>query len=144
MIIAPYTLYSFMVGGFLSILWCFAALCLSLNVQTPNSSLFPEIDIASKATDAPKSQYPLLSPSSSYGYSGSSPLVQNANSFSSLVAPLNNAGSVEIRKKLANARFYVRWADTSGSGFGGMGRVVLRARENGLRLARQPEKPGMI
>src|SRR5277367_478169 len=132
-----------MVGGFLSILWCFAALCLSLSVQTPNSSLFPEIDIASKATDAPNSQH-LLSPSSSPIYTGSYPLVQNANSFSRLVSPLNNAGSIEIRKKLANARFYVRWADVSGSG---MGRVVLRARENGLRLARQskwPEKPGMI
>ena len=32
-------------------------------------------------------------------------------------------------------------------GFNGTGRVVLRARENGLRLARPtkwPEKPGMI
>jgi hypothetical protein len=137
-----------MVGGFLSILWCFAAMLLSLYVQTQNSSLFPEVDIASKATDTPTSQYPILSPSSTYNsYTGSYPLVQNANSFSRLVSPLNNAGSVEIRKKLANARFYVRWADTGGSGFGGRGRVVLRARENGMRLARQtkwPEKPGMI
>jgi len=136
-----------MVGGFLSILWCFASLLLSLYIQTPNSSLFPEIDIASKATDISTSQYPILSPSSTYSHTGSYPLVQNANSFSRLVSQLNNAGSIEIRKKLANARFYVRWADTVGSGFGGMGRVVLRARENGMRLARQtkwPEKPGMI
>jgi len=136
-----------MVGGFLSILWCFAALCLSLYVQTPNSSLFPEMDIASKATDMPSSQYPILSPSSTINSTGSYSLVHNGNSFSKLISPLNNAGSVQIRKKLANARFYVRWADTGGSGFGGMGRVVLRARENGMRLARQtkwPEKPGMI
>src|SRR5277367_4055492 len=49
LIIASYTLYTFTAGALFAVIWCLTAFGLCLRIQVPNASLFPEIDIASKA-----------------------------------------------------------------------------------------------
>jgi hypothetical protein len=85
----------FMVGGIVSTIWCFIALGLSIFRIAPTTSLFPEIDFASKIThgvSTPREPLP-------------SPLP-----FHELLSKVSNASSSEIRDVLAPAEIYVRVA----------------------------------
>ena len=82
------TLYSFMVGSLFSLVWCLIALNLSLVRITPTTSLFPEIDFASK-----------LLP-------GAGPSLQ---SIPPLPSSLSASNTVRVRRDLAGSQFFVRW-----------------------------------
>lgn len=89
-----------MVGGFISLLWCLVALVLSMTRIAPKTSMFPEIDFASKVT---RHQAPDLVLSRN---SGSSDALAN------VLSRLRNANSHEIRKGLAGSEFHVGVAET--------------------------------
>jgi|SRR5277367_1519959 len=93
LIIAPYTLYSFIIGGYFSLFWCVVALCYSLFVRTPNYSLFPEINFASRA----------MAETNVYNPIESWP-------FAKLLSPLNNSGSLAVLRRLSLKRFFVRYS----------------------------------
>lgn len=94
-------------------------------VQTPNTSLFPEVDIAAKlGTENGYEATPFMEP----------------RSLSQLLWPLSNAGSLEIRRRLTGQRFFVRFSDTSEYQEEGK-RVVIMLQENGLSLSGKGEKP---
>lgn len=76
-----------MVGGILSLVWCLTVLALSFAQTTPGTSLFPEIDFASKITAEAK-------PSS-------------LNVLPAFLSGLSMAGTVEIKKALDKVKFYV-------------------------------------
>jgi hypothetical protein len=76
-----------MVGGIISLLWCLTVLALSFAQTTPGTSLFPEIDFASKITAQDK-------PSS-------------LNVLPAFLSGLSMAGTFEIRKALERVKFYV-------------------------------------
>jgi hypothetical protein len=88
-----------MIGCFISLTWCLATLSAALYIRTPNLSLFPEIDIASKVLAE-----------SNYRMDGSYPFV---SAIAKLLSSLNNSGTKEIRRHLAFSRFYVRYATTN-------------------------------
>ena len=92
LVIAPYTLYGFMVGGFVSLAWCLTALIIVLFIATPNLSLFPEIDFAAKVVHETTRW---VNRQSHYSIAG-------------LLSSLSNAGTKEIRNQMAFARFYTR------------------------------------
>ena len=96
LVIAPVTLYLFTVGGLVSVLWCFVALVLSMVRITPTTSLFPEIDFASKVARSPGAT------SSVYPQPGS------CGSLPNVLSRLSNANSYAIRKGLTPSKFYVR------------------------------------
>jgi hypothetical protein len=83
-----------MVGGILSLVWCYIALGMSMMAGTPGTSMFPEVDFAAKVASASTSIY----------------------SLPYLLSLLSNAGSSEIRKALAPARFYVHIVDSEKRG----------------------------
>ena len=94
-------------------------------IQTPNTSLFPEIDIAAKlGTEQGYEATPFLEP----------------RSLAQLLWPLSNAGSLEIRRRLTGQRFFVRFADTNELQEESK-RVVIMLQENGLSLNGKGEKP---
>lgn len=95
LIIAPYTLYSFIVGGLVSLIWCLTTLCFVLHIRIPKLSLFPEIDITSKVVTESNGQ--VVHDSSS-----------SIAALSILLSPLSNAGSIAVRKGLRYLRVYVR------------------------------------
>ena len=74
--------------------WCLVALLWTLNLQTPNLSLFPEIDVAAKVVV-----------SESHLYRGF-----ETYSISKLLSSLSNAGSREIWKALSPHTLYVRYS----------------------------------
>jgi hypothetical protein len=80
-----------MAGGVVSLLWCYCALGLSIRARIPGTSLFPEVDFASKVASASTSIF----------------------SLPYLLSLLSNAGSYEIRKALAPARLYVHVMDSN-------------------------------
>jgi hypothetical protein len=108
-------LYSFLVGGILSLLWCFIVLIVPMRIHAPNTSVFPEMDIASKLPDA------------SHGMGG--------NSVAQLLAPLSNAESLEIRHRLAYRRFQVQ----NSNDYDGKSRAVFALHDQPKKL-----KPEML
>lgn len=93
-----------MVGGLISVIWCFVALLLSMVIITPSTSLFPEIDFASKVARIP------VDISSVY------PRPQSSESLPDVLSRLSNANSYEIRKEFAPSRFYVQIATSDVEG----------------------------
>ena len=89
LVISPTTLYSFMVGGLFSFLWCGIVLVLSFTRITPGTSFFPEIDFASKLE-------PGVTPS--------------LMMIPSLHSGLSMSDSWEIKRALARSRLYLRWS----------------------------------
>lgn len=81
-----------MAGGTLSVVWCFAALSLSMVTDTPSTSWYSEIDFISKA----------IKSTASYA------LGQASDSLPDVLSRLSNATSSEIRKSLAALKFYVQ------------------------------------
>jgi hypothetical protein len=92
-----------MAGGFVALIWCFLALCASWWIPTPESSLFPEIDFASK-----------LVPKDNFIFN----LDEKPKVFSSVIensvsdfSTLSNAGTMEIKRRLAPTRFFVQFSN---------------------------------
>lgn len=119
LIIAPYTLYSFMIGSFLSVIWCVVAFSFTLRKRTPNLSLFPEIDVASKMV------------------AEGSRVNRSDYSIAYLLPQLSNSGSIEIRQLLALKRFFVRYSRNAASGVQKSHPVAITLQENGLPLSRK-------
>ena len=84
-------------------------------IRTPVTSLYPEIDIATKITSDESDVWPFLS----------------ARSVSQLLWPLNNAGTTEIKKGLTDAKFYVRLSKNEVEE---KQRIVISLEDNGPRL----------
>ena len=90
-------------------------------IQTPNTSLFPEIDIASKtAADVNHGETPYFE--------------DTPRTVSQLLWPLSNACSIEIRRRLRAKRFFVRLLDNE-SQDGGTKNVVIKLQDNGMLLS---------
>jgi hypothetical protein len=89
-------------------------------VQSPNTSLFPEIDVAAKsATDVNHGETLYLE--------------DTPRTLSQLLWPLSNAFSIEIRRRLRSKRFYVRFSDNEFQD-GGAKTVVIKLQDNGMLL----------
>jgi hypothetical protein len=73
-----------MIGAGISLVWCLVALAACTRVQTPNASLYPEIDFASKC----------IGPNTGYG-------------LDQFLYPLSNAMSKEIRQYISTQRIFV-------------------------------------
>jgi len=86
-----------MVGGLLSLLWCLILLSVSLGRTTPPTSLFPEIDFASKL--------------------GSEETNQEGHSLREVISSLNMAQTFEICRELAPMKVHLRM-DSVGQDFG--------------------------
>lgn len=91
----------------------------TLRIQTPSSSLYPEIDIASK-----------IATEDSYKANPFAP----TQSLAQLLWPLSNSESLGIRRRLALSRFFVRLSDNE---YEGSRRVVLTLQENDMRLPKR-------
>jgi hypothetical protein len=76
-----------MVGGVISLLWCLIVLALSLGRTIPETSLFPEIDFASKL---------------------SGDLISSSNSLQDILPTLSLANTCQIRRALAHSKFRVQ------------------------------------
>jgi hypothetical protein len=88
-------------------------------IQTPNTSLFPEVDIASKlATDTPNERHYLE---------------DTPRSLAQLLWPLSNANSMEVRRRLSPTRFFVRFSDNEFQDDGNK-RVIIKLEDNGMLL----------
>ena len=87
-------------------------------IQTPNSTLFPEIDVASKI-------------GTEDGYEPT-PFVES-RSLLQLLWPLSNATSLEIRKRLTGERLFSRFSETDLND--GPRRVILTLQDNGMLLS---------
>jgi hypothetical protein len=86
MIISSASLYAFMAGALLSLVWSLVALAICMHVQMPNASLYPEIDFASKCVEQ-SHEYP--------------------QTLGNLLYPLSNAESRQIRHRISDIRFYI-------------------------------------
>jgi hypothetical protein len=80
-------LYGFIVGSALSLVWCIVLLALFISFQIPNSSLFPEIDFASRCI--------------------ASKIPDHSSSVGRLLFPLGNATSGVVQDRLERTRFFV-------------------------------------
>lgn len=74
-------------GSALSLVWCIVLLALCISFEIPNSSLFPEIDFASRCIE-----------SETPGHS---------SSIGRLLFPLGNAISRDVQHQLEQTRFFV-------------------------------------
>lgn len=117
-----------MVGGFIALIWCFGTLCASWWIPTPEASLFPEIDFASKLPPIEKLNIMNLE--------------EKPKAYSSVVersiadfSTLSNAGTLEIKRRLARARFFIQFSkNKSDDNFDDLKmeqEVVLRIEEDG-------------
>src|SRR5579859_2695290 len=77
-----------MVGGLFSLIWCLVVLTICMRQRTPVTSLFGDIDFASKLL--PEAQ----------------PFI---NSVPPLTSSLSMASTCKIRRELAPVRFHVQW-----------------------------------
>lgn len=89
LLISPLTLYMFMIGGLVSLLWCLIVLSVSLARRPLPPSFFPEIDFASKIVS--ESKFP-----------------SHTSSLWHVLSNLRMANSFEITKELAKTKFYMR------------------------------------
>jgi hypothetical protein len=87
-------------------------------IQTPNTSLFPEFDIASK-----------INPDEGYEHN---PFAE-PNTLTDLLWPLSNASTLTIRAALRGKQLFARFSDRE---YEGARRVVLSLQDNGRRLSR--------
>jgi len=108
-----------MVGGFVSLVWCLGILMYTLFVPTPNLSMFPEIDVASKVVVT-----------ESHLYRGF-----EAYPISKLLSSLSNASSREIWKALSPYNLYVRYSGAWDRRVQKSRSVVITLEENGLLLS---------
>jgi hypothetical protein len=99
----------------MSLIWCIGVLALSMTRKSPRTSLFPEVDFASKVarTGVPVSPRHARS--------------QSRDSFQNVLSGLSNADSREIRRGLAPSTFYVRIAEPE---FEGDRPVTMTSEEN--------------
>jgi len=117
-VIAPVTLYLFMIGGLLSLGWCIIVMILSMAGSPPKTSMFPEVDFASKVTGQHADTDSLAA----------EPLINE-------LARLSNATSREIRTGLARNKFYIRAAEVEVEPQEGLRPVTLVSDNGGSRLS---------
>jgi hypothetical protein len=86
-------------------------LIVTMRIPSPNTSLFPEIDVASKILTDGTYDADWLTP---------------AQSVNQLFSPLSNAESLEIRRRLAFQRFFVR----NSNDYAGNTRTVLTLQDS--------------
>ena len=108
-----------MIGGLISLFWCIIALALSMAIIAPKTSLFPEIDFASKVT----------------GHEMGGRDSASWDALTNALGRLSNAGSREIRKGLAGMKFYLRVAETEAEN-DGVRPITLVSEDDGSRLSR--------
>lgn len=90
-----------------------------LRVQTPNTSFYPETDIASKiGTDDRFELAPSMDP---------------PQTITQLLWPLSNSHSPAIKRRLRGFRFFARMSDNE---YDGNRRVELMLEDNGMALTR--------
>ncbi len=116
--IAPVTLYLFMIGGLLSLGWCIIVMTLSMAGSPPKTSMFPEVDFASKVTEQHANRDSLA-----------------VESLTDELARLSNATSREIRSGLARNKFYIRAAEVEVEPQEGLRPVTLVSDNGGSRLS---------
>lgn len=80
----------FVVGAGLSLVWFTTLLSICMKVQVANSSLFPEMDFASKC----------IAPTQGHPEAGIATM-------GDLLYPLSNANSGDVRKRIAGKRFFL-------------------------------------
>jgi hypothetical protein len=76
-----------MIGGLVSLVWCLFVLALSFTRATPGTSLFPEIDFASKVGNSSNPSH---------------------RSLQHVLSTLSTSSSHKICEELARSMFYVR------------------------------------
>jgi hypothetical protein len=81
-------LWAFAAGALFFVLWAAVLITICSGVQTPNPSLFPEIDFASKCVKPDRQEMPQLT-------------------LGGLLYPLSNGGSSRIERKMAGKTFFV-------------------------------------
>jgi hypothetical protein len=101
LVIAPFTLYLFMVSGSVSFLWCVGMLMFAMLRPTLRISLFPEIDFAAKVARERGRERDYAPADSRSGYS-----------FQTLLSQLSKSDSSGIRKALARWKFFVQVGDS--------------------------------
>jgi len=111
--IPRYSLYTFVIGGLVCLVWCITMLALSSLVKRPRASFFPEIDILSEGDG-----------NDDYSTSWHS----RCQIFSRWAAPLSNSTSFEIRRVLGVTRIFLRSSDG-----GKRGPILLASLEEGRR-----------
>jgi len=87
LVIASPTMYIFLVGGVVSIVWCLVVLVVCWVEGFPITSMFPEVDFASKVAGR------------------TSP--EDTQSLPALLSSLSHSDSPEIRDGLGRSRFYM-------------------------------------
>jgi len=113
-----------MAAGIFTLVWCVTILLSSLLfARTPNISLFPEVDFASKV---------VVEGNSCRIYDSSS----SAAPVAKRLSPLSNATSTEIRNKLAAEVFLLRRANRWESDVRGNGPVAIILQDKDLPLSR--------
>src|SRR5579871_6620548 len=104
-----------MAGSLISIIWCYTIMVVCLFRSTPATSVFTEIDFASKVTFAP--------------YMGF-----GRYSIQELLSSLNESSSYQILRRLSGVRFRM----------GERRRISLELDENELPLSRRASRIGEI
>jgi hypothetical protein len=101
----------------------------SLSVQNPNTSLFPEIDFASKVVYGETDD----------NFRASGP----SSSISRLLWPLSNSGTFQIVERLSMIQLYVRIFKNGICRDDGAGPIILDTQDNGFLLKkRKKQKSG--
>lgn len=88
----------FAAGALASLTRSIALLVVTMRVQIPNSSLFPEIDFAARCVESTSGTFRL------------------ASTLGQLLYPLSNATSKEVRKRLKNKRIFVGVSSANATG----------------------------
>jgi hypothetical protein len=125
-----------MAGGFIALIWCYCALCASWWIPTPEASLFPEIDFASKLPPNNNLSAIMNLEEKPKVYSSVVERVGSIGDFSSL----SNARTLEIKKHLAPARFFIQFSkndsDDKSENLKTEQEVVLRVEEDGWPVSK--------
>lgn len=82
----------FIIGSLLLLSWNVVLLAITMFIQTPHSSLYPECDFASKVVQLP--------------HSSRDPSVDEFAD--QLIYPLSNAESANVEQRLQSRRFFIR------------------------------------
>jgi len=88
LILAPVTLYLFLFGGLVSLIWCIVGLIIIIMGETPRTRIFPEIDVITMIARTEGENLPWSDSAAAAGQS-------------SPFADLRDANEFEIRNRLA-------------------------------------------
>jgi hypothetical protein len=103
LLIAPITLYSFMVGGLISVVWCLFLFSLALIRPTPQTSFFSEIDLLPKCAAG---------------------RFLSTDSFQGMLSRLHSSTTCQITRELAGSMFHVQATSPSCDHGGGLSNPI--------------------